>query len=406
MALFELEDVIFEKIKTPNGYEAAYKLMIKQPLDHNDPEAGHFYQKVYLSHMGFDAPAVMVAEGYSRPANWIYEFSDYMDANQIQIEHRFFGESYPDEIDYQYLNLRQVTADMHKIKTLFAKLYQGPWLCTGISKGGMTTLFYRYFYPEDVDVSVPYVAPINLAFKDKRIYKFLDTVGTDDCRKAVLDYQKRLLKNKKEYMPLIKWYAKGKGLSFERLGFEAAYEYSVLEYSFSFWQSGIKCESIPSKEASTDEALDHFIEVIGIDFFGDKILNGFASFYFQMGTEMGYYGYETNEFKGLIDALDKEPSAVFMPDNTTPDFDDQLTKKAHNYFTKKLEQVIYINGDSDTWSATAVRPKASLDAVAFFLEKQSHYTARIQYMTEKERKKLETTLERWLNIDVAATLGE
>jgi hypothetical protein len=73
-------------------------------------------------------------------------------------------------------------------------VYQGKWLSTGISKGGQTTIFYRYFYPEDVDVSVPYVAPLNLALEEQRIYTFLDTVGDASCRNALLEVQKDVLK--------------------------------------------------------------------------------------------------------------------------------------------------------------------------------------------------------------------
>ena len=32
-------------------------------------------------------------------------------------------------------------------------------LATGISKGGQATMFYRSYFPDDVDISVPYVAP-------------------------------------------------------------------------------------------------------------------------------------------------------------------------------------------------------------------------------------------------------
>ena len=42
--LFELPDVIFEEIRTANGFETTYKLYIKQPLDHAQPSQGLFYQ--------------------------------------------------------------------------------------------------------------------------------------------------------------------------------------------------------------------------------------------------------------------------------------------------------------------------------------------------------------------------
>ena len=62
-ALFELPDVVFKAIDTPSGYEAAYEVRIKQPLDHKNPDKGYFYQRAYLSHRGFDRPTVICTEG-------------------------------------------------------------------------------------------------------------------------------------------------------------------------------------------------------------------------------------------------------------------------------------------------------------------------------------------------------
>ena len=101
------------------------------------------------------------------------------------MEHRYFGESMPDSLNYNYLNLKQATADLHHIRQLFGQIYTGKWVSTGVSKGGATTIFYRYFYPEDVDASVPYVAPVNREQEDQRLYRFLDTIGTDQCREKI-----------------------------------------------------------------------------------------------------------------------------------------------------------------------------------------------------------------------------
>ena len=140
--LFELADVIFKEIETPDNYESAYELKIKQPLDHNDPEKGFFYQRVWLSHIGFDNPTVMITNGYGAPGNRIEEISQYLQSNQISIEHRYFLESTPDNLDYDYLTFEQVTADLHRINSLVKNIYNGKWISSGISKGGTTTIFY------------------------------------------------------------------------------------------------------------------------------------------------------------------------------------------------------------------------------------------------------------------------
>ena len=136
-------------------------MKIRQEIDHNDPSKGYFYQRAFLSHKGYDNPTAIITNGYGKPRNNITEVAELLEANQINVEHRYFLESSPDSLDYDYLNFEQITADLHKINQLFRKIYDGKWISTGISKGGTTTIFYRYFYPNDVDVSIPYVAPVN-----------------------------------------------------------------------------------------------------------------------------------------------------------------------------------------------------------------------------------------------------
>lgn len=406
--LFELPDVIFTAIDTPEGFEAAYTLMIKQPLDHNHPERGHFYQKAYLSHVGVNNPMVIITEGYNRNHNRIYELTKLLNANQIDVEHRYYGESIPDSIDYQYLNLEQATADLHRINVILKNIYQQKWISTGISKGGQTTIFYRYFYPEDVDVSVPYVAPLNLELEETRIYDFLDKIGTEECRSKITDVQLRILNNREETLDKLRWYSKGAKLEFTYLDYEEAIEYAVLEYPFSFWQWGGKCEEIPTDTASLNETLEHFIDVSGISFFSDRDMEAYKSHYYQAGTQMGYYSYEVEGFEDLLQALpkDKNPSAVFMPDHMEYTFDNTLPKKVDAWIKRNGDQFIYINGANDTWSATAVQPNKDRDALWFNMEGKDHGQARIRNMSDKDRKKLIEQLESWLDLELEDIFNE
>ena len=400
--LFNLPDVMFEKVLTPVGYEAAYELKIRQPLDHNDPSKGYFYQRAFLSHAGFDEPIVMVTNGYANARNRISEPAKLLGANQINIEHRFFGESMPDSIDFNYLNLEQVAGDLHHINEIFRTIYSGKWLSTGISKGGQTTIFYRYFYPKDVDVSMPYVAPSTRGLEDKRIYTFLDTVGSKECRDAIKEVQFTLFKNREKVLPLLKWYTYGARLNFNYLKFEEAFEYAVLEYPFSFWQWGTECSDIPSKDTDLETILYHFVKVSGLDFFSDESMESFASHYYQAGSEMGYYGYDISDFKEYIKALpnDKNPSAIFMPNKMKVDFDNSVPQKMQKWIKTNGNQFIYINGNKDTWSVTAEREQKGVDALWFFLEGKDHGAARIKNMTDKQREQMVAALERWLELEI------
>jgi hypothetical protein len=400
--LFELPDVIFSKIKTAPDFEATYELRIKQSIDHSDVSKGHFYQRVFLSHKGFEQPTIMITEGYSRPENRVNELTELINGNQILIEHRYFGESMPDSLNYNYLTLKQVTGDLHHINTIFKSIYTNKWVSTGRSKGGATTLFYRYFYPNDVDVSVNYVGPINNAFEDKRIYKFLDTVGTKTCRDKIYSFQKYLLKNKKKIIPLLEAYSMGANVKYTYLNIEKAFEFAVMEYPFSFWQYGYKCADIPENITSYLDAMKYFTSISDITFFSDRDMVNYASHYYQSATEFGYYGYETNEFKSLLTELptDQNPYATFMPNKMNAPFDDSLLKGINKWLPKEGNKIIHIYGTLDTWSATAVPPSDDVDALWFFMNGKHHSNALIKTMNESEKEKLISTLERWLSIKI------
>ncbi len=403
--LFELPDVIFKEIESTNNYGPTYQLKIKQPLDHYDKSKGYFYQKVYLSHKGFDRPTVMNTAGYARNNTKIFEITELLKANQIDVEHRFSGESIPDSLDYNYLNLKQSTADLHHINTLLKKVYKGKWVSTGISKGGVTTIFYKYFYPDDFDVGVSYVAPLNTDYEDKRIYTFLDTVGSDECRENIKSFQIRLLENREKVLQLLKFYSIGKDLKFSYLTLDQAFEFAILDYPFTFWQWGYSCDEIPDENISLDEAIEYFVSNDPLSLFSNSDMDYFGSHYYQSATEMGYYGYEIKNFKNLVKALptNTNPHATFLPNKMIVDFDNTLLKKVHRWIKNDGNKFIFIYGALDTWSACAIQPSKKVDSKWFFLKGKHHGNARIKEMNEEELEELIFTLEKWLSIDIEET---
>lgn len=399
--LFEMPDVIFKSIPAPDGFEQAFEVKVKQPIDHNHPEKGSFYQRVWLSHRANDRPTVIVTEGYYANKNTIYEITNLLKANQLQVEHRYFDPSVPAKpYDWQYLNMEQTTADLHHIHELFENIYQNKWVSTGISKGGMTTIYYRYFYPNDVAVSVPYVAPIDTSYEDPRIYTFLKTVGTPECRNSLKAVQLRLLKERKDVLIRLKWYYGAEDLTFDYLGFEKAFEYGVMEYPFSFWQKGFSCASIPNDQVSLDTLISHFITVSGMSLFSDQEIKRYAPHYYQAGTETGYYGYDKTGFEKYLNFLPEHPSAIFMPDKIAPVYNPTLSKKVFKWTQEKGNHIIYIYGSTDTWTAAGVPPSSDVDSDWFILYGRCHTDARIRNMTEKERARMVVDLERWMKMEI------
>lgn len=400
--LFELPDIIFKELKPINSSTKVFELLVKQPLDHFDLSKGYFYQKAYLSHIGFNNPNVIVTAGYNVNRNRIYEPTELLNANQIIVEHRYFGQSLPDSMDYQYLNLKQATADLHKINQLFKKIYSGKWISTGISKGGATTIFYRYFYPEDVDVSIPYVAPINNSFEDKRIYKFLDTIGSKECFDKIRNFQYFVFENRDKIVPLLKFYNLGARANYTYLTQDEAFEYTVLEYPFSFWQYGHSCDEIPNQKSTVEDAAEYLISVSDMTFFSDNMIKMFGSHYYQSATEMGYYGYEIEDFKKYIKYLntDKNPHATFLPNKMNFKFDKTLLDNINKWLKIHGNKFIYIYGGIDTWTATGVPPNPNVDSKWFILNGKHHANARISEMSEKEKNELIKTLEKWLELEI------
>ncbi|TNE58586.1 MAG: hypothetical protein EP344_09865 [Bacteroidetes bacterium] len=398
-ALFNLPDVSFKRLPDTDAGHLQYDLLVRQPTDHKDPAHGHFYQRVRLTHHGFDRPAVMNTQGYFLHLGK-NEIEAILDANYLNIEHRYFGPSTPDSVEWQYLTLEQVTADLHHINELFRQVYSGPWISTGISKGGQTTIFYRYFYPNDVAVSIPYVAPFTNGLEDTRIYTFLDTVGPADCRKKIQDFQLYMLKNREEALAKIKWFSKGANLKYEYLGsLEKAFEYTVLEYSFSFWQWGGKCDEIPDG-SDFDVALEHFLKISDIGFFSDRDINHYATHYYQAGTEMGYYGYNIEPFKKYLTQFKSNPSAVFAPKGSNPPpFDNSLIEKTGKWLEASGNNMLYIYGAADTWSANRITPSKNVNSMSYILGGKDHGQARIRNMSETMQQDFAAKIKAWTGLD-------
>lgn len=398
--LSQLPGVTFERGEM-SDYVSRYTLMVRQPLDHADTTKGFFPQRVYLTYLSDNQPTVIVTEGYAAPRPAYYELSGLISANQVRVEHRFFGESMPDSLDFRYLNLTQATADYHHIRELLREIFPRDWVSTGISKGGATTIFYRYLYPDDVTVSVPYVAPINRAYEDPRLYAFQDTVGTDECRQRIHALQTRLLANREKVLPLLRFHNLGSGDKFNHVSLGEAFEYGVLEYPFAFWQGGGDCTAIPGPDATLEDALAYFIDAAGISLFSDQLVEYFAAHYYQAATEMGYYGYRTSQFKDLIVDLptDRNPMSLFFNFPMEDKFDGRLLAGVNEWLASdQATRMIYIYGANDTWTASAVPPNDKVESEWFFLKGRSHNDARIRNMNQQEMVRLRTVLGKWLGV--------
>ncbi len=384
-------------------YKAAYELFVSQDIEHAKPESGKFYQRVILRHRGFDRPTVIVTEGYAAGyalwADYDDEIAEALDANLIVVEHRYFGKSVPKPKVWEHLNLANATADLHFVNQMFRKIYPMSWVSTGISKGGQTSIYYRYFYPDDVQASVPYVAPLNFSVSDKRVYTFQDTVANAHCRQRLLELQTDLLKRREVFEPMFADSAAKRELTFGLVGGVAkAFEYNVLEFGFAYWQwYPISCEALPEPGSDKNLVFGAFAEATGYDFFADQSIRAFQPFFYQALTEMGFYSYNVKPFKEYLNEV-KQPSFNHtLPDGIKANYNKKLSKKVSRWLQKDGNNMLYIYGGYDAWSSTAVQTGDKTNAIKLVLPGGSHAT-RLGNFDEATRLEAISRLKEWTGV--------
>ena len=381
-------------------FSEKYVTYFTQPLDHRHPEKGSFRQRVIVSHAGFDRPTVIVTEGYGaayalRP-QYREELSKLLNANMIFVEYRYFLESTPEPKDWQYLTAENSADDLHAIPTAFKSIYPGKWIATGISKGGQTTLLYRTFYPDDVVISVPYVAPLCYGVEDGRHEPFLHKVSTPENRKKIEDFQLEALKRKATLLPRFEKYCTEKNYSF-RAPIEEIYDYSVLEYSFALWQWGTPISSIPATTASDDEIFSHLLAISEPGYFTADSPN--ASFFVQAARELGYYGYDVQPFKQYLSIQSSEGylHRLMLPEELKDmPFDKTLSKKITKFLKKQDPKMIFIYGQNDPWTAAGVTWLKNKKNIHVFIQPNGSHLARINTLPEAEKAKVMELINEWL----------
>ena len=381
-------------------FSEKYVTYFTQPLDHRHPEKGSFRQRVIVSHVGFDRPTVIVTEGYGAAyalrSQYREELSKLLNANMIFVEYRYFLESTPEPKDWQYLTAENSADDLHAITTAFKNIYPGKWIATGISKGGQTTLLYRTFYPDDVDISVPYVAPLCHGVEDGRHEPFLHKVSTPENRKKIEDFQLEALKRKATLLPRFEKYCTEKNYSF-RAPIEEIYDYSVLEYSFALWQWGTPISSIPATTASDDEIFSHLLAISEPGYFTADSPN--ASFFVQAARELGYYGYDVQPFKQYLSIQSSEGylHRLMLPEELKDmPFNKTLSKKITKFLKKQDPKMIFIYGQNDPWTAAGVTWLKNKKNIHVFIQPNGSHLARINTLPEAEKAKVMELINEWL----------
>lgn len=394
-----------EKITGNNFFNETWKIMIRQPVDHSDTTKGFFLQRVFVADKGKKNAVLLITEGYGAEyatnPRYINELSPMLYSNQICVEHRYFGKSWPNPVNWDYLTVTNAEGDHHAIVELFKKYYSGKWINTGISKGGQTAVYHRAFYPADVDVTVAYVAPLNFGVEDGRHEPFIkNKPGTADDRKKTVDFQLRILKNREIFIPKLVEYSKEKGLDY-RISMDEVLDYTVLEFPFAFWQWGKSPKDIPTENASLDECFKYLMEVPGPSYFSISGMENTKSFFVQAARELGYYGYDIKPFKKYlsIESSKNYLSKIFLPDGLKIKYDKSTAKQVKRFMKTTDSEILFIYGEYDPWSASGFQVQNKDNLLKIVKPGGSHST-RINNLSPDQKKQVKEKLEKWLGIPI------
>lgn len=401
--LQRLPDVEVTEITPPQGYAQAFQIDVSQPVDHRNPGGSKFYQRIYLSHLAGDRPMVLSTRGYGVSRNSLDELAILLNANQIVVTHRYFPNARPATVDWRYLTIWQAANDHHRIVQMFKPLYQGKWVNEGASKGGMTALYQRRFFPADVSATVAYVAPMMFGVEDPRFRTFLlQQVSTGETRQKIMDFQRLLLARRDALIPLVESYALRNGYTLP-LGPAASLEHAVAEYLFAFWQYGDgDVSKIPAANASAETLFNHLDDISGFSFYAQTYITYYEPFFYQAFSELGYTPYVFEHLQDLLVAVPAPTYRVFAPAGVDLNFDPEAMIDIDSWLQANGSNIIYIYGANDPYTCAAVELTGQTNALRV-IQPRANHGVRIADLDDRER--VLRTLSEWLVISISASGG-
>ena len=389
-----------ERIPADTAFLFGLRLDYPQPVDHRHPDSATFHQRVHIYHRGFQKPTVLVVEGYGLYLRHQFELSRMLDANQIVVEHRYFGPSRPDSLDWDKLTLWQASSDLHAIVQRLKALYRGPWLSTGISKGGQNALAYRYYFPDDVKATVAYVAPINRGVEDSTITRFIRRQGGDSCSQRIRDFQLAVLAAEDSAVATLRTYQKQKKLNLF-LPPEQILEYALVEFPFSFWQlSRVACRKIPDAGVGPDSLFSFLKKIVPLNLYSEPSIQSLHPAFVMFYRELGYYSFAYNDPQVLkkLRYVHNPSNRIFLPPGVKLSFNDTLMVSIRRWLLTNGKGILTVYGQRDPWGSTGLIFPPEDAANLTLLKPDGNHATRIRHFSSEEQAKALAFLQHWLEL--------
>ena len=378
-----------------------FELHYLQPADHDQAGGTMFSQFMTLLHRSYDAPMILRTLGYrNTQQDQKAELTGLLGANQLVVEHRYFASSTPTG-GWDHLDIRQAAADHHRVVEAVRPLYGGSWINTGHSKGGMTAIFHRRFYPDDVDATVAYVAPLSYGLNDDRYLDFLAGVGTPECNEDLWAIQREALNRRQAMLDLFEAFADDTGYTYTLMGgLDPAFESIVMEIPFTFWQySGENfCSTVPGIGASDQTIFQFISDFVGWWAVADVFFDIYGAYFYQAHSELGFPAVATDH---LDDLLQHDPPSVeegVPPPSSNPVFDLAVMPEIAQWVEGEGQRLMFIYGQYDPWTAGAFELGNAEDSF-IFVDPGGTHGARITTLDPEDRNTALAIIHRWTGVE-------
>lgn len=379
-----------------------------QPADHDDPDAQRFGQRLVLLHRDEAAPMVMVTAGY-----FIYpdspdlgEPATLLAGNQLAVEHRFFEPSRPGPADWHALTIEQAAADHHRVAAALQGIYGGPWVATGGSKSGMAAVYFRRFYPDDVDATIAYVAPNSFGDLDPRYLEFVAERGDADCRQKLYDVRREFLLRRPAMLERMATQAAEEELTYEILNMDQALESAAVEFVFTFWQyeTAELCAEIPAVDASDDDVWLFLDYVVAPKFWSDAWYLGYEPYFWQAASQLGYPAYDQINVEDLMmyPGIDVARTYVQVGPGKDPALDAGAMQDVAAWVAGEGERMLLIYGENDPYTAAMFDPGGAPEVLRYIVPAGNH-GARILELADADREAALAAIEAWTGIKPTRT---
>ena len=436
LALKGVRSVLSLKLDKTNEYfEKKYIVIFNQPLDWNNPSKGTFPQRVEIGIRKDAKVNAMQTNGYL--LNDILnskvligddapEIVKILDANFINVEHRFFGKSCPKDLSFndtkywEYMTAENSAKDFHSVYTALSGILGDDWISFGASRGGLMTNLYGYYYPDDMRAYVSYVAPCSTELNDERMYDFVYTeigditYGKEQAklmRDTVTAFQVELMKNKKElldiYPETLTTYMFRDYTTLTRL-----FDVNVLEFAIQFWQYGnstidelnqimnLPDSNSDEHKAKLEQELNLLVKVMDPDEWACN--SPFWPYYVSVAIDEGLYHYNFSYLRNALKKAGIESNLSITPDEEPTLLENLMFTKEQkdllNYnnsiSTSMIESMkttkanhIWIYGATDPWYGLRM-PEPDNPNIKIFIHPTAPHSANILTMPEETKNEI------------------